>query len=125
MGFCSLIRIFAPVNDKTTAAMDNTRVFTRDEALQLVRDYKRVITPRFSVEPKVFMYGSYSKGYPKPESDIDVAVIVPYVDGDWLTISTDLWLDVDKVNILIEPVLLEEGNHSPLYDDVMRTGVAV
>ena len=105
--------------------MDNTRVLTRDEALSLVRGYKRVITPRFSTEPKVYMYGSYSKGYPKPESDIDVAVIVPRVEGDWLTVSTDLWLDVDKVNILIEPVLLEEGHHSPLYDDVMRTGVAV
>ena len=98
---------------------------TRDEALSLVRDYKRVITPRFSTEPKVYMYGSYTKGYPKPESDIDVAVIAPRVEGDWLTLSTDLWVDVDKVNILIEPVLLEEGQQSPLYDDVMRTGVAV
>lgn len=105
--------------------MDKGKTLTRDEALSLVRDYKRVITPRFSVEPKVMMFGSYSKGFPKPESDIDVAVIVPHVEGDWLTVSTDLWLDVDKVNILIEPVLLEEGQHSPLYDDVMRTGVAV
>ena len=105
--------------------MDNTKVLTRDEAIRLVRDYKRVIAPRFSTEPKVYLYGSYSKGYPKPESDIDVAVIVPKVEGDWLTVSTDLWLDVDKVNILIEPVLLEEGHHSPLYDDVMRTGVVV
>lgn len=105
--------------------MDNAKVLTRDEALRLVRDYKRVISPRFPTEPKVYMYGSYSKGYPKPESDIDVAVIVPHIEGDWLTISTDLWMDVDKVNILIEPVLLEEGHHSPLYDDVMRTGINV
>lgn len=100
-------------------------MLTRDEALRIVRDYKRVIRPRFKTEPKVYMYGSYSKGYPKPESDIDVAIIVPHVDDDWLEISTDLWLDVDKVNVLIEPVLLEENQHSPLYDDVMRTGVAV
>ena len=105
--------------------MDTRQTLPREEALQVVRDYKRVIAPRFSKEPKVYMYGSYSKGYPKPESDIDVAVIVPRVEGDWLSISTELWLDVDKVNILIEPVLLEEGHHSPLYDDVMRTGVAV
>ena len=105
--------------------MDNTKVLTREEALKLVKDYKQVISTRFSEEPKVYMYGSYSKGYPKPESDIDVAIIVSKVDGDWLTISTDLWMDVDKVNSLIEPVLLEEGQHSPLYDDVMRTGVAV
>ena len=105
--------------------MDTAKVLTRDEALRIVRDYKRVIRPRFKTEPKVYMYGSYSKGYPKPESDIDVAIIVPHVDDDWLEISTDLWLDVDKVNVLIEPVLLEENQHSPLYDDVMRTGVAV
>lgn len=105
--------------------MDNSKVLTRDEALQIVKDYKNVIAPRFKTEPKVYMYGSYSKGYQKPESDIDVAVVVPHVEGDWMDLSTDLWLDVDKVNILIEPVLLEEGHHSPLYDDVMRTGVAV
>ncbi len=105
--------------------MDNTKVLTRDEAIGIVRDYKRVISPRFRTEPLVYLYGSYSKGYPKPESDIDVAVIVPHVDGDWLSVSTDLWLDVDKVNMLIEPVLLEENVHSPLYDDVLRTGVAV
>ena len=105
--------------------MDNSKVLTRDEALQIVKDYKKVIAPRFKTEPKVYMYGSYSKGYQKPESDIDVALVVPHVEGDWMDLSTDLWLDVDKVNILIEPVLLEEGHHSPLYDDVMRTGVAV
>lgn len=105
--------------------MDNSKVLTRDEALQIVKNYKKVIAPRFKTEPKVYMYGSYSKGYQKPESDIDVAVVVPHVEGDWMDLSTDLWLDVDKVNILIEPVLLEEGHHSPLYDDVMRTGVAV
>lgn len=105
--------------------MDTTKMLSRDEAINIVKDYKRVISHRFPTEPKVYLYGSYSKGYPKPESDIDVAVIVPHVDGDWLAVSTDLWLDVDKVNILIEPVLLEEGSQSPLYDDVMRTGISV
>ena len=36
----------------------------RLEILQAVRDYKRAITPRFPIEPKVYMYGSYSKDYP-------------------------------------------------------------
>lgn len=105
--------------------MDNPKVLTKDEALGLVRQYKEVIAPRFNGQARVYMYGAYSKGYPKPESDIDVAVIVPKIGDDWLTMSTNLWLDVDKVNILIEPVLIEENSHSPLYDDVMRTGIAV
>ncbi|MBQ9642099.1 MAG: nucleotidyltransferase domain-containing protein [Bacteroidaceae bacterium] len=107
--------------------MDTPKVLSRDEALQLVRDYKRVISPRFSPEPKVYMFGSYSKGYPNPWSDIDVAVIVPKIEGDWLEQSADLCGDVRKVSILIEPVLMEEpnGHYSPLYEDVMRTGIAV
>jgi predicted nucleotidyltransferase len=57
--------------------MDKRRVLSRDEALSLVRRYKQVISPRFDAEPKVLMYGSYAKGHATPDSDIDVAVIVP------------------------------------------------
>jgi len=99
---------------------------TRDEAIELVRKYKQVIRPRFADEPKVFMFGSYSKGYANPDSDIDVAVIVPtYGQKNKFDISVNLWHDVDKVSFLIEPVLMAEDTWCPLYDDVMRTGVAV
>lgn len=33
--------------------------------------------------------------------------------------------DSGKVSLLIEPVLMAEDRWSPLYDDVMRTGVMV
>ncbi len=63
------------------------RTLTRDEALELVRRYKRVISARFDVEPKVMMFGSYSKGYANPDSDIDVAVIVPTYGGSKFELS--------------------------------------
>ena len=56
--------------------MDKRKALTRDEALALVRKYKQVIRSRFDFEPKVMMFGSYSKGYANPDSDIDVAVII-------------------------------------------------
>ncbi|MBR1667156.1 MAG: nucleotidyltransferase domain-containing protein [Bacteroidaceae bacterium] len=106
--------------------MDSPKVLTRDEAIDLVRQYKQVISPRFNGQAKVMMFGSYSKGYPNPWSDIDVAVIVPTVAEDkWLETSIALGKDSDKVSLLIEPVLLAEDHWSPLYDDVMQTGVAV
>ncbi|MBP3843121.1 MAG: nucleotidyltransferase domain-containing protein [Prevotella sp.] len=116
--------------DTTTVSRDKNqqnRVLTRDEALELVRNYKKVIAHRFNTEPKVYMYGSYSKGYPNPWSDIDVAVIVPKIEGNWLEMSADICGDVRKVSILIEPILMEEpnGQYSPLYEDVMRTGISV
>lgn len=71
------------------------------------------------------MYGSYSKGYPNPDSDIDVAVIVPSYGGKKNEISKKLWRDVREVSFLIEPVLMADDRWSPLYDDVMRTGIVV
>ena len=98
---------------------------TREEALALVRRYKEVISPRFAVAPKVMMFGSYSKGYANPDSDIDVAVIVPTYGNSKHELSMALWRDVRSISFLIEPVLMAEDRWSPLYDDVMRTGVAV
>ena len=101
------------------------RTLTRDEALDTVREYKRVIRSRYHAEPKVVMYGSYAKGHANPDSDIDVAVIVPTYGDRKFEISKKLWHDVDEVSFLIEPVLMAEDRWSPLYDDVMRTGVPV
>ena len=101
------------------------RTLKRDEALQLVRKYKRVISPRFEAEPKVMMFGSYAKGYANPDSDIDVAVIVPTYGGRKMEIAENLWHDVRQVSFLIEPVLMAEDCWSPLYKDVMQTGIAV
>ena len=101
--------------------MDTPKVLTREEALDLVREYKRIISPRFSEEPMVVMFGSYSKGHPNPWSDIDVAVILPsFKDEDWLERSADLWHDVDKVSLLIEPVLMAQDEETILFRDVMR-----
>ncbi len=105
--------------------MDKRRTLSRDEALELVRQYKLVISHRFEKEPKVMMFGSYSKGCANPDSDIDVAVIVPTYGDQKFEISKKLWHDVRQVSFLIEPVLMADDRWSPLYDDVMRTGIAV
>ena len=68
---------------------------------------------------------NYSKGTAHADSDIDVAVIVPKVAGDFLQTSSMLWTLTWNVNTLIEPVLLEAGHPSPLYEEVLRTGVLI
>ena len=106
--------------------MDTPKTLSRDEAIGLVRRFKQAITPRFSVQPKVMMFGSYAKGTPGPWSDIDVAVIVPKVEDDkWLETSVALGMEVDNISLRIEPILLEEHENTPIYHEVMRTGVAL
>ena len=95
-------------------------------ALELVRRYKEYIAPRFDPAMKVMMFGSYAKNCPNEWSDIDVAVIVPKIEeGTWWDTSSSLCHDVDKVSLYLEPILLENGEDSPIYREVMRTGVVV
>lgn len=96
----------------------------KEQVINIVRAYKEAITPKYK-NAKVYLYGSYSKGTATADSDIDVAVIVPRLQGDWFSIVPPLWTKARQVSSLIEPVIMEAGEHSPLYDDIMRTGVAI
>ena len=101
-------------------------ILPRDFALELVRRYKEVIAPRFDPTMKVMMFGSYAKDCPNEWSDIDVAVIVPKVDRDnWWDTAVSLGRATRNISSYIEPILLESGEDSPIYREVMRTGVAV
>lgn len=101
-------------------------VLPKEFALELVRRYKAVIAPIFDPAMKVMLFGSYAKGHPHEWSDIDVAVIVPKVDKEkWMDTAISLNRATDTISCYIEPILLENGEDSPIYREVMRTGVAV
>ena len=70
-------------------------------------------------------YGSYSKGGYTEESDIDIAVIVSHRSDDYFSEVPLLWTLKREVSNLIEPVLLTEGEDSPLYQDIMKTGIRI
>lgn len=94
------------------------------QVIDIVRQYKQAIAATYA-DAKVYLYGSYSKGTARPDSDIDVAVIVPSIKGNWFAVVPPLWHQAHAINTLIEPVLMSEDEHSPLYDDVMRTGISI
>lgn len=96
----------------------------KEQAIKLVKEYKESIKGLFD-EPMVYLYGSYSKGTATAESDIDVAIVIPELKEDWFTVVPKKWGATRKVSTLIEPVLIERCPPSPLYDDVMRTGIAI
>jgi len=96
----------------------------KEQAIKLVQSYKQAILPLHK-DAKVYLYGSYSRGNAHQDSDIDVAVVVPEVAGDWFSIVPPLWAKARKISSLIEPVIMEANEHSPLYDDVMKTGIAI
>ena len=96
----------------------------KEQVIDIVKAYKAAILPHYT-DARVYLYGSYSKGTARFDSDIDVAIIVPKVSNDWFSVVPPLWTKARKISSLIEPVILETNEHSPLYDDVMRTGIVI
>ena len=90
------------------------------QAIALVRGYKEAIKGLLD-NPR----GSYSKGTATPENGIDEAIVIHEQTDDWFSVMPQLWAATRKVSTLLEPVLLADVHPSPLYDDVIRSGIAV
>ena len=70
----------------------------KNDVIDVVRRYKDKVVSLMG-PATVYLYGSYSKGTAREDSDIDVAVVVPEVNGDFLKESAKLWRitwDVDR-----------------------------
>ena len=96
----------------------------KEQAIKLAQEYKKVLLEKMPVKA-LYLYGSYSKGNYTEESDIDIAVVVEHLKDDYFEDTPLLWKLGRKVSYLIEPVLLSENENSPLYADVIKTGILV
>lgn len=94
----------------------------KEQALILARQYKDIICTQMNIVD-VYMYGSYSKGCATENSDIDIAVIVDDITDDLLVVMARLWRASRKVSSYIEPVLINRQQSSPLYAEVLNSGV--
>ena len=71
---------------------------------------KRVIA--FIKPMEIILFGSHAKGTARPESDIDIAIVVEQITGNVLEIETELFKLCRDVDDSIEPVLFVHG-HDP------------
>ena len=74
----------------------------------------------------IFLYGSHAKGTATKDSDIDIAVVVNKVPGDYLDAVSLLWKLTRAIDHDIEPVLLTAADdESGFLQTVQQTGIAV
>ena len=97
----------------------------KNEVIEIVRQYKNAVLSKMDGPVTVYLYGSYSSGEARSDSDIDVAIVVPEVHDDFLKLSSMLWSITWDINPLIEPVLIDARYPSPLYNSILSTGIAV
>jgi predicted nucleotidyltransferase len=57
----------------------------------------------------IILYGSQAGSDARPSSDIDIAVVVDRIEGDFLDAQAALYRLRREIDDRIEPVLIEEG----------------
>ena len=96
----------------------------KEQAIALAKRYKEMVAEKLPLKA-LYLYGSYSKGNYREDSDIDIAVVVESLNDNYFEDTPLLWKLRRKISNLIEPVLLIEDMNNPLYCDVARTGILI
>jgi predicted nucleotidyltransferase len=96
-------------------------------ALDIARRYAEVLHSRFDVS-RIILFGSYSKGNPREESDIDIAVVFPDYDNR-LDRQVELMKLTRLIDTRIEPHPFRErefGDASnPFVNEIVSYGMEV
>lgn len=75
---------------------------------------------------KRYLFGSYAKNLNREDSDIDVAIVVNSLQGDYFTTTPLVWKLRRQIDDRIEPILIEKGNDkSGFLDEIQKNGIEI
>jgi len=93
--------------------------------INTVKRYVDAVIKEFSPS-SIILFGSYVKGNPNDESDIDVGVIFDGFVDDWRKTSLRLWNIAYDISWDIEPHLLDiTQDKSGFVKHVLKTGQVI
>jgi predicted nucleotidyltransferase len=97
--------------------MDKTKI------IEIATEYARRVSTLFNVK-KIFLYGSSTRGAGGENSDIDIAVVVDHIEGDFLDAEIKLYRIRRDVDDRIEPILINESSEkSGFLEEIEKSGI--
>jgi predicted nucleotidyltransferase len=95
------------------------------EAINKVKEYSILLKKYIPLE-KIYLFGSYAKNTNRTDSDIDVAIVVKKIEGDYFAIQPLLWKLRRQIDDRIEPILIEKDNDiSGFLIEIQRNGIEI
>ncbi len=97
----------------------------QQEIIEKLSSYRKLVAMHFDIE-MLILFGSHAKGTARNDSDIDVAVVVNKVTGDFKEYVPLLWKLRRQIDSRIEPVLIEK-DHDPggFLQEILSTGYII
>jgi len=95
------------------------------EAIEIVKAYRQLLKDHFDIKG-MYLFGSYAKGTFNENSDIDVAIVVDNLRGDFFEVNPLLWKLRRQIDDRIEPVLIEkEHDDSGFLEEIEKYGIEI
>lgn len=96
------------------------------EVIKKLSCYKSELLKHLNLK-KMYLFGSYSQNNQTQYSDIDVALVVDKIQGDYLNYLTLIWKLGGDLDPRIEPVVFEENqpDYSGFFETIRRTGIEI
>jgi predicted nucleotidyltransferase len=95
------------------------------EVINIVEAYNRLLKDHLDFE-NMYLFGSYARGTNREDSDIDVAIIVDHVEGDYFSVNPLLWKLRRQIDDRIEPVLLERDfDEADFIGEIKKYGIKI
>ena len=95
------------------------------EVVNKVKAYTQLLSNHFQFE-NIYLFGSYAKGTHREDSDIDVAIIVDHIEGDYFSINPLLWKLRRQIDDRIEPILIERNfDDADFLGEIQKYGIKI
>jgi uncharacterized protein len=97
----------------------------KGEAINIVKAYRQLLKEHFHFET-MYLFGSYAKGTYRDDSDIDVAIVVDHIEGDYFSINPILWKLRRQIDDRIEPILVERDfDDADFLGEIQKHGIKI
>ena len=97
----------------------------KTEAINKVKAYSMLLKQYMPYE-QMYLFGSYAKDVNYADSDIDVAIVVKKMEGDFFAIQPLLWKLRRQIDDRIEPILIEQDHdNSGFLIEIQRSGIKI
>lgn len=97
----------------------------KSEVIKKLKKYKELISDHVALE-ELILFGSYANGTNREDSDIDVAIIVDKLEGDYFSTRSILWKIRREIDDRIEPLVLErQHDESGFLQEIHKTGIII